>query len=697
MTNLASSVTWGASYGSPTITVSFYYEYTRVGADMQYRVQITINPVSGIRYFGYPIYAQVSLDGLIKDSTTLKSASPSQWTSAITYTTPWLTVTGKTTGTTSLAIKLYSGSGSSRTETYNYSLIVSPAASTVSAQSGDIGSAIPITIGRKNSSFTHTLKYSFVNTSGTIITNTSSTSVSWTPPLSLCNQLPSVLSGTCTITCETYSGNSLVGSETCDVKLTVPKSVQLSVYDGWASVSVYNTGTAAASIPAFVQGYSKAYVTFNANKISTANSYGATIKSYKIVYGSATVTASPFITPTLTNSGTMTVYCYVTDTRDRTVGSAITFIVLPYFPPTLSGIEMFRCDSSGAADSAGSYISVKATPGYSSLNGNNSITFRVRYGVNANNYGDYTTLASGVASILGGGSLLSTSSYIVEISLIDSLGKTSIYIGHIPTDDVSFHIAKGGKRAAFFKYAEKYNTLEVGGDLEVSGKLNSPFIVNPQIISGITGNNYYGNNDNDETALNAWLDELLNNMPNKSMQPVTISCYPAVSGYLYQGFIFKNSNDYASLSLRSYSSATMEKVKFNGVWGNVRIIPTMIGASAYAVDYVIDQGTTGAWTYRKWESGKIEIHGHYSQGSTNCDRAYGSVYISQMLAVALPSIDFTIKAVSINVDLLGGIGGVCIANNNDYSGSGINYFIWHATSRSNFSPVLDVYITGTWK
>lgn len=472
MTNLASSVTWGASYGSPTITVSFGYEYKRVGADMQYRVQITINPVSGIRYFGYPIYAQVSLDGLIKDSTTLKSASPSQWTSAITYTTPWLTVASKTTGTTSLAIKLYSGSGSSRTETYNYSLIVSPAASTVSAQSGDIGSAIPITIGRKNSSFTHTLKYSFVNTSGTITTKTSSTSVSWTPPLSLCNQLPSGLSGTCTITCETYSGNSLVGSATCDVKLTVPKSVQLSLSDGWASVSVYNTGTAAASIPAFVQGYSKADVTFNANKISTENSYGATIKSYKIVYGSATVTASPFRTPTLTNSGTMTVYCYVTDTRDRTVGSAITFNVLPYSPPTLSGIEVFRCDSSGAADSAGGYISVKATPGYSSLNGNNSITFRVRYGVNANNYGGYTTLASGVSSILGGGSLLSTSSYIVEISLIDSLGKTSIYIGHIPTDDVSFHIAKGGKRVAFFKYAEKDNTLEVGGNLEVADTLS---------------------------------------------------------------------------------------------------------------------------------------------------------------------------------------------------------------------------------
>lgn len=594
MTNLASSVTWGASYGSPTITVSYDYEYKRVGADMQYRVQITINPVSGIRYFGYPIYAQVSLDGNLKNSATLKSASPSQWTSAITYTTPWLSVTGKTTGSTALLIKLYSGLGSSRTETYNYNLIVSPAASTLSAQPGDIGSAIPITIDRENTSFTHTLKYDFYNASGTIKEKTTATSVSWTPPMSLCSEIPSNLSGTCTITCETYSGNTLVGSTDCTVNLTVPKSVQLEVTDGWASVSVYNTGTAAANIPAFVQGYSKAEVTFNANKISTKNSYGATPKSYKIVYGSATVTSSPYRTPVLTNAGTMTVYCYVTDTRDRTVGSAINFPVLPYSVPTISGIELFRCDSSGAENSAGNYIYVKATPKYSSLNENNSITFRVRYGVNKN-YGDYSVLASGVASILGDGAVLSTSSYIVEISVVDALGKASIYTGYIPTDDVALHLGKGGKRAAFFKYAEKDDTLEVGGDLEIEGGLS------------ISGN------------------------------PVA--------------------------------------------------------------DYIVETGTSGIWTYRKWASGMAECWGRKTYTDVAIDISWGSGYYASLGSPDNYPFAFVNDYPCVNLTLQASKGnGWGIYNNSNYSLSNPGgIYVYNPTSQSAVNITVNISAKGKWK
>lgn len=685
MTNLASSVTWGASYGSPTITVSYYYEYKRVGADMQYRVQITINPVSGIRYFGYPIYAEVSLDGNLKNSATLKNASPSQWTSAITYTTPWLTATGKTTGSTALLIKLYSGLGSSRTETYNYNLIVSPSASTVSAQYGDIGSAIPITIDRKDTSFTHTLKYAFYNASGTIATKTSSTSVSWTPPMSLCNQIPSNLSGTCTITCETYSGNTLVGSTNCTVNLTVPNSIRLEVTDGWASVSVYNTGTAAANIPAFVQGYSKAEVTFNENKISTKNSYGATPKSYKIVFGSTTVTSSPYRTPVLTNDGTMTVYCYVTDTRDRTVGSAINFPVLPYSVPTISGIELFRCDSSGAEDSAGNYIYVKATPQYSSLNGYNSVTFRVRYGVNANSYGNYFSLASGAASILGNGSVLSTSSYIVEISVVDALGKASIYTGHIPTDDVALHLGKGGKRAAFFKYAEKDNTLEVGGDLEVTGNILDPIITNKS---------YYSDNDNDETALNAWLDELLNNMPNKSTQPVTINCYPAVSGAVLQGFLFKGDNSYASVSLRSYSYIPFEKIKYDGIWNPTRKIPVLVGDSNFAVDYPIEQGTDGIWTYCKFDSGKAECWGKTLETSIAHYSTLNGFY-AYYQDVAFPSGLFVSRPI---VNYGGKIGnGICMsAAQNNITQNAIRCF-GLASASGTQTVTWDIRAIGKWK
>lgn len=29
-----------------------------------------------------------------------------------------------------------------------------------------------------------------------------------------------------------------------------------------------------------------------------------------------------------------------------------------------------------------------------------------------------------------------------------------------------------------------------------------------------------------------------------------------------------------------------------------------------AVDYIVEEGTSGIWTYRKWNSGKVELWGH---------------------------------------------------------------------------------------
>ena len=99
-----------------------------------------------------------------------------------------------------------------------------PRASSVSATSVNMGSATTISISRASSSFTHTLSYTFGSAKGTIITKTASTSVSWTPALTLANQIPSTTSGTCTITCDTYNGSTKIGTKTCTLTLTVPAS-----------------------------------------------------------------------------------------------------------------------------------------------------------------------------------------------------------------------------------------------------------------------------------------------------------------------------------------------------------------------------------------------------------------------------------------------------------------------------------------
>ena len=53
-------------------------------------------------------------------------------------------------------------------------------------------------------------------------------------------------------------------------------------------------------------------------------------------------------------------------------------------------------------------------------------------------------------------------------------------------------------------------------------------------------------------------------------------------------------------------------------------------------DYVVEQGTTGIWTYRKWNSGIAECWGTYEQTNVNVSNAWGALYESSGYNVALP-------------------------------------------------------------
>ncbi len=89
-------------------------------------------------------------------------------------------------------------------------------ASRVACASFNLGTNTTITITRDKGSYTHTLKYSFNGATGTIATKTTQTTYVWTPPASeFYKKIPNTTSGYGTITCETYNGNTLLGTTTC--------------------------------------------------------------------------------------------------------------------------------------------------------------------------------------------------------------------------------------------------------------------------------------------------------------------------------------------------------------------------------------------------------------------------------------------------------------------------------------------------
>lgn len=341
-----------------------------------------------------------------------------------------------------------------------------PRASSISMGAGTMGSASTITITRASSSFTHTLTYAFGSASGTIATKTASTSVSWTPPITLAQQIPSSTSGTATITCDTYSGNTKIGSKSITVTLKVPDSVKPTL----TSVTATRVdGDVPPSWGIYVQGKSKATLTIN----GAAGAQGSTISSYSISGGGFSSTSSSFTTGFLMNVGTLTFTAKVTDSRGRVSDvKTVSINVVAYSPPSISSYLSQRCNSNGTLLDDGTYVKGLVSFNYSTCSSKNNVTTATYYKkssesswTNANK-----TFGSGI-SFTFGGSISAESSYDIRYTISDAFTTISV-VDTVSTASVLMDFKSGGKGIAIGKVAEFDNTLEISDkwDLRVHGK-----------------------------------------------------------------------------------------------------------------------------------------------------------------------------------------------------------------------------------
>ncbi len=417
---------------------------------------------------------------------------------------PWqTTVEHNSDGTKSVTVTVglhaLASSGNAKTNTAisgsaTLELTTIPRASTVTAPNGNIGSAVAITINRASSSFTHTLTYKFGSASGTIASKTTAASVSWTPPTSLYSQVPSATSGSCTITCDTYSGSTKIGTTTKTITLSVPASVKPTVQSGWATVSRVN---GSVSVAEYIQGYSKAKVTFDPSKAAAGT--GSSVKSFTITYAGKTYTASNNVaaTPVLTASGIQIITATVTDQRGRTESANLTVNVQPYSAPTLSAVRVFRCDADRVQKDDGDYFYADATASCASVNGKNAITERkVRFKTVTGAYGEKADFPGRF------GQILTTATYVVEISAKDTVGNTVTATVTLPTASVGMNIRIDHDGAAFGKYCEHSKALELPedwtiriGDHGVGSNLdildNGWFTINQRGLTSYSGSAAY--------------------------------------------------------------------------------------------------------------------------------------------------------------------------------------------------------------
>lgn len=328
-------------------------------------------------------------------------------------------------------------------------------ASTVSVSGAfTMGSSGTISISRASNAYTHTLTYAFGSASGTITTKTSSTSVSWSPPLSLANQVPNAVSGTGTITCYTYYGNTLVGTSSCSFTANVPSSVVPSISSFTAS-RVDNDVPSSWGI--YVQGKSQCYLS-----CSASGSYSSTIRSYAIKQGDTTLaSASSVTTPILAVAGQITYTVIVTDSRGRTASTTVTITVEAYLTPYATNILSQRCLSDGTVSDEGTYIKTTATINYTSFSGKNTCTTKLYY----HRAGETSwTLVqnpytSGIAVLFNAAASVDYS-YEVMYEMTDAL-TTIQRIDEVSSGFTTMDFRKGGRGVAIGKVAEQDDLFDV--------------------------------------------------------------------------------------------------------------------------------------------------------------------------------------------------------------------------------------------
>ena len=301
-----------------------------------------------------------------------------------------------------------------------------PRTSNRSLSSGSLalGSILTISTNRASSSFTHTLQYSFNNSTFINFATGVGASYKWMLPYGLASGLSSTsTSGTLYIRCITYNGSTNVGSSTKSLTITVPNNTttQPSI-----SSIVTSEGLSNSPFTIFVQNYSKLKIHINAS-----SKYGAVLTACKTTVNGVTYNhtvsggvISDIITNVITQSGDITISTTITDSRNFTSTRTETVNIVAYSAPVISALTVVQSNNS---------LNIKINGGISSLNEQNKVTLKVKYKKisdanyriltiynNTSNY-TFTDVPSSAISYSG---LLADDPCIVQVTLNDLIYNT---------------------------------------------------------------------------------------------------------------------------------------------------------------------------------------------------------------------------------------------------------------------------------
>lgn len=562
---------------------------------------------------------------------------------------------------------------------------------TVSASSVKMGNTLTVTTNRKSSSFTHTLKYDFGPVHGATIKTGVGASYAWKVP-DLAQYCNNATGGKCTITCITYNGSTKVGEESCEVTLNVPDATTPSFTNGNVIIGAGNPIATNAGSANFSHT-----ITYSFNG-KTGN-----VNAEKVKSGIVWWTPSDLASAITSDTGKGTITC-TTYNGTATVGTkTIEFTgIVPNtetFQPILSS---FSISPSGSLPAAFSGLYIQGKTGVrASFIASSTYSTIASYKLTADGKNAIGNPATSDAFTRDGNFTVTgivtdkrgfTKSKSMDVTVIPysrptiepSQGQTSIICerslqdGTYDDAGTYLHIkckrkysSVNGKNACSLQYQYKMSggtwsspvTLLDGSNTstnEYEGKL-------PDIVS-----------QTDKTyTIQLIVKDTVGSSETYEFQIPTadVAMHLGPGGY--------------GVAVGKYSEATADNKMFEVAddWSFV-----MDGKAVS--DFIVEQGTSGIWSYRKWNSGVAECFGRMSVDA-DVNIPWGSLYIARIDGVSFP---VTFSATPICA--YGGTGGttVMIANNGNATPTSTQPLVLVRPSVTEKTTYLIQFVVyGRWK
>ena len=393
-----------------------------------------------------------------------------------------IAITGSVTPPSTSVVVGHKTSGSG-----TFTLDTVPRASTIES-AGDVtlGNACNVKWTPASASFRYKLRFAFGNWGYTteVIHPNKTTPYSYTGytiPEEVAAQIPYDRSGVMMVVLYTYSDsgatNQIGSTDAKTFTVTVPDNSITKPAVSMSLSPVHSLGAAFDGV--YIQGLSRVKAALGSEtQYSYIQYHGVTVEGKS--YGSSDGYTSGFIS----GYGSVKVVGFAVDARGYAGYTEESINVIPYTKPKIQNVSVERCDEDGELMDSGTYLKISAKRTYSPVFADgvqkNFCSIRYRYKAKlASSWSSWVSILDGNDLSTDGvttdallGTILVTSTYMVQVQVVDTIGMESTVTITIPTDSVYMHRNGPMNSMGLGKYVEEPDLLDTAWSINTDKGLN---------------------------------------------------------------------------------------------------------------------------------------------------------------------------------------------------------------------------------